>query len=130
MRAYLPLIFFAIVGSAAVGQTVRSPANYQKISEVPRGWVWYLNKSSIRPAGAGMYRLWMTGDNLGSGTVRHASRQIKISCTQNVFIPLHSVNYGNGVNKLSETLTGDHASNWTRIETGTPAAAVRPWVCR
>ncbi|HEX8668002.1 MAG TPA: hypothetical protein VF727_06480 [Allosphingosinicella sp.] len=129
-RFLVAIATLILTGSSASAANLRPLAQYQKISEAAGGWTWYLNKSSVRPAGPGMYTFWLTGDNGGSGKVRHTMMQVKVTCSKVLHIPLHTTHYGAGAIILSDTLIGDHLSNRTKTRPGTPVDAAKPWVCR
>jgi hypothetical protein len=130
MYGRIAALMLATAASAAGAQNARPTAQYQVVSEVPGGWIWYLNKRSVTPAGTGMYRFWLTGDNRGTGTTRSTMMQVKLSCDQALHIPLHTTSWDARRAIISDTLRGDASANWTRYATSSPVAAARAWVCR
>lgn len=120
----------AALASAAAAQTVRPVSRYQVVSEVPGGWVWYLNKGSVTADGTRIFRFWLTGDNRGAGTARATMIQVKLACDQALHIPLHTTSWDARGTIISDTLRGDASSNWTRYASTSPVAAARAWVCR
>jgi hypothetical protein len=130
MRKRIIVIGLSLSAAAASAQTSWPRANYQTISDVRGGWIWRLNTRTVRPAGTRTYRFWMTGENRGTGAIRRSMTQVKLACGTMQYIPLHVTTYDARGRILSDTTTGDHVSNWTRVVSGNPVDRARPWVCR
>jgi hypothetical protein len=132
MRSRYLLLALGAFGSMAIAQTAqpaRTTTQYRKISEVRGGWVWYLNRRSVEPAGTGMVHFWLTGDNQGTGSVRRTMIEVKLACGQGLHIPLHTTNFPAAGGTPTHVLKGDSPENWTRVLLGSPVAAATPWVC-
>jgi hypothetical protein len=130
MRLRIVAIALVVLGTAASGQVSRSPVHYQAVSEVPGGFIWYLNTRSVRPAGPGAVRFWITGDNRGAGATRRSMRQVKLVCGQPFHIPLRVTNWDAAGTIIADTSRGDDDANWISTPSDGPVAAARAWVCR